>query len=325
MLPGYLDKVKSTADLFTISKIAIYPIGAGGMMTEHLAGADMAGPGEVGGIGHLGSAGDGPTTNGTSTPYAGEASERAGTVYAMEQLAASTGGTAFYNTNDLNAAMQRAIADGSHYYTIGYSPADKTMDGSFRQIEVTVDKAKLKLAYRHGYNAEDAASLNAKPGANPLSSLLTYGLPSASGVLYGVSAAPASVQPASPADRAGENAELAGSLTRYAVDFIVRAQDVTLVPSPSGGRTGQLLLGLKAYARDGSAINWTGDMETLNLTADEYDAAQKTGIPVHLELDLPAYADLALVTAVYDWSTGKAGTIEIRLRANTATADEKKP
>ncbi len=60
--------------------------------------------------------------------YANESSERAGLIESMEQLAADTGGKAFYNTNDLNAAMQHAIADGSHYYTIVYSPTNKKMD-----------------------------------------------------------------------------------------------------------------------------------------------------------------------------------------------------
>lgn len=46
----------------------------------------------------------------------------------MEQLAADRSGKAFYNTNDLIAAMQHAIADGSHYYTIVDSQTNKKME-----------------------------------------------------------------------------------------------------------------------------------------------------------------------------------------------------
>jgi len=67
----------------------------------------------------------------------------------MEQLASSTGGKAYINTNDLNAAMRHAINDGANYYTLGYSRTEKKMDGSYRQIEVKVAKGKYKLAYRH--------------------------------------------------------------------------------------------------------------------------------------------------------------------------------
>jgi VWFA-related protein len=307
-LPGYLDQVRTTADLFTLSKIAVYPIGAAGMMTEHIAEANAAGPGAAGGVGHTGSQADT-----VMSPYSASAGERANTTYAMEQLAASTGGKAYYNTNDLNGAMQRAINDGAHYYTIGYSPIDRKMDGSYRQIDVKLAKDKYKLAYRHGYNADDTPVLEAKSGTDPLGALLVFGMPGASGVLYGVRAAPVTPQPAPDATHAGENLGLKSPLTRYGVDFIVRAQDVGLQPNPQGGRSGKILIGLKAFDRDGSRINWEGNMEKLDMNADDYEALQKTGIPAHLEIDLPSNMDFHLVTAVYDWNTGKAGTLEIPL------------
>ena len=57
------------------------------------------------------------------SPYNAGAEARAGTIHAMENLAASTGGKAYFNSNDLNAALKRAIDDGANYYTIGYTPA----------------------------------------------------------------------------------------------------------------------------------------------------------------------------------------------------------
>lgn len=82
---------------------------------------------------------------------------------AMEQLASSTGGKAYFNTNDLNTAMRLAINDGANDYTLGYSPTEKKMDGSYRQIEVKVANGKYKLAYRHqlGY-----LTASARPSAD---------------------------------------------------------------------------------------------------------------------------------------------------------------
>jgi hypothetical protein len=37
---------------------------------------------------------------------------------------------------------------------------------------------------------------------------------------------------------------------------------------------------------------------------------QKSGIPVHMQLDLPD-ENVNLVTGVYDWSSGKTGSLEI--------------
>jgi VWFA-related protein len=314
-LPGYLQRVKQTADLFTVSQISVYPISAEGMMTEHFMEADSTGPDTSSPTGapRFGSAPDGPMSNGTMSPFVGGASERSGIVNAMEQLASSTGGKAFYNTNDLNGAMEKAIGDGANYYTLGYSPTDKTMDGSFRRIDVSVTRGKYKLAYRHGYNAEETAIAKGQPGANPLAALLEDGLPGATGVLYGVAAKPGPTEEASPANRAGANTVLKGMVTRYRVDFTIRAGDVELKPNAQGGRSGRLLIGLKAFDRDGNALNWEGDDETLDLKDTEYGALVKNGIPAHLMIDVPAMVQGHLVTAVYDWNSGKAGTLEVPL------------
>ncbi len=314
-MPGYLQRMKQTADLFTVSQISVYPISAEGMMTEHVMEADSTGPGTSSAFGapRMGLAPDGPMSNGTMSPYVAGASARSGVIDAMEQLAASTGGKAFYNTNDLNTAMQRALDDGAHYYTVGYSPDDKTMDGSYRRIDVKLTNAKYKLSYRHGYNADDRPALAAGASTNPLTPLPEYGLPGATGVLYGVAAKPGPTEEASPANRAGANTALKGMVTRYRVDFTIRAEDVELRPDAQGGRSGRLLIGLKAFDPDGNVLNWEGDDESLDLKDTEYAALVKSGIPVHLMIDLPAHAHVHLVTAVYDRNSGRAGTLEVPL------------
>jgi VWFA-related protein len=314
-LPSYLQRVKQTADLFTVSQISVYPISAEGMMTEHILEADSTGPGtsSVFGAPRAGSTPDGPMSNGTMSPFVEGASAGSGVINAMEQLAASTGGKAFYNTNDLNSAMQRAIDDGAHYYTVGYSPADKTMDGSYRRIDVRLTNGKYKLAYRHGYNADDKPALDAGSSTNPLTLLLGLGLPGATGVLYGAKATARTALPDSTPKRAGENSALTGPLTRYGVDFVIRTEDVEVQPNAQGERSGRLLIGLKAYDRDGKVLNWEGDEETLQVKESEYQALQKSGIPAHLEIDLPSKMEGQLVTAVYDLNSGKAGTLGLPL------------
>jgi len=48
---------------------------------------------------------------------------------------------------------------------------------------------------------------------------------------------------------------------------------------------------------------------------------QRSGIPAHFEIDLPANSEVFLETGVYDWATGKAGTLEVPLHpVNVATA-----
>jgi hypothetical protein len=234
----------------------------------------------------------------------------------MEQLAASTGGKAYFNTNDLNTALHHAIDDGASYYTIGYSPAERKADGSYRQIEIKLAHSKSKLAYRQGYIADNGPASTRKSEVDPLAPLLQLGLPGATGILYGVRADPTEVQLISGDARAGQNPNLKDPVTRYTVEFVVRSQDLVLNPNSQGARSGKFLLGLKAYDRDGNALNWAADEETVDIKPDQFDLTQKNGIPIHLNIDLPTAGEIHLVTAIYDLESGMAGTLEIPLPAN---------
>lgn len=305
-LRGSMERIKETADLFTRAQISIYPIGAQGMMMEHVMEADNAGPGSSTGGGRMRTAGNTPMQ-----AFNQEAGTRAREVAAMEQLAASTGGKAFYNTNDLNGAMESAMTDGAHYYTIAYAPSDKTMDGKFRRIDVKVNNAKYKLAYRRGYNAEETPAMDPRAGVNPLVSLLDYGLPGATGVLYGVSAIPGPTEEATASNIAGQNTALRGKLTHYRVAFTIRTGDVELQDNAQGMRNGQLLIGIKVYDHDGRVLNWLGGAESLQVKDADYAALMKDGIRAAMTIDVPANASGHLVTAVYDWNSGRAGTLEV--------------
>ncbi len=97
-LPGYANQVKQTANLFTISKIAVYPVSGAGVMNSNIGMADSADAGSAGGTGHFGTAAA-PTASLT-----GEAMGSAAALTSMEQLASSTGGHAF-TTNDIDSAV----------------------------------------------------------------------------------------------------------------------------------------------------------------------------------------------------------------------------
>lgn len=54
--------------------------------------------------------------------------------------------------------------------------------------------------------------------------------------------------------------------------------------------------------------------EAIELDGAQYQAVLKSGIPVSLDIDLPSNASAQMVTAVYDWNSNRAGTVEISLR-----------
>lgn len=310
---SYTSAVRQTADLLTNSDVAVYPVSAEGIMSGHGMEENSADPG----------------TWATPNPGWGDANERANTIFAMEKLASDTGGKAFYNTNNLSAAISSAINDGSHYYTLVYTPANKKMDGKYRRIEVALAEGKFKLAYRRGYNADDSPAIDAKTDHDPLQALLTHGLPGATQLMYRVKVVPADPQPAPNAARAGKNSHLAGPVTRYKLDFAIRWSDVRLEnviraidlkadPNSKGVWHSKISFGVMAYDRDGNAVNWFSATPEAYLEPDMYAAVQKASLVANGEIDLPS-GDLELETAIYDWGSGKAGTLEIPLHIVPAT------
>jgi hypothetical protein len=122
---------------------------------------------------------------------------------------------------------------------------------------------------------------------------------------------PAATQPAAGTPRAGKNPKLSGTLTRYTADFMIRWTDVQLNAQPDGRYSGNVRVELMAFDHDGTPLNWNGGVEEMNLKPELYGAIGKSGIPAHLEIDLPTGKDVWLVTGVFDPQTGKIGTLEI--------------
>lgn len=69
----------------------------------------------------------------------------------LEQLAASTGGLFYRNSNDLLKGLRQALADGRQYYVLAYAPSDHNADGKFRAISVQVDRKNLRVRAKKGY------------------------------------------------------------------------------------------------------------------------------------------------------------------------------
>lgn len=71
----------------------------------------------------------------------------------MQELADSTGGRAFYNTNDLYGAIRKAVDDSSVSYTLGFYPEAGELDGRFHELKVQVKRKGTNVRYRKGYFA----------------------------------------------------------------------------------------------------------------------------------------------------------------------------
>jgi VWFA-related protein len=121
----------------------------------------------------------------------------------LRVLAASTGGFAAVNRNDLNGAFDRIVAENSSYYVFGYYSANERRDGRFRKIEVRVKRPGLRVRSRNGY----FEARGRRPNTTP-SSKLSPALAEAIGSPLPVSGVPIKVF-AAPYRGAAPNAAIA--------------------------------------------------------------------------------------------------------------------
>jgi VWFA-related protein len=76
-------------------------------------------------------------------------------------LAPTTGGIAFAGRNDLNNVIGESIDEGQVYYTLSYSPSNRSQDAAkFRKIKIVMTDLDLRATTRDGYYPETDADLN---------------------------------------------------------------------------------------------------------------------------------------------------------------------
>lgn len=317
-----LSVVRKTADMLTTARIAVYPIQAEGVMSDSWFLADSGGPGNspvyAGGANapNMGNAA-GMMTMGS---LMSDASRRASILQQMHQLADDTGGKALYNNNDLAGAASHAVDDGSHYYTLTYSPTNKKFDGSYRKIEIKPIDKRWKLAWRRGYNADQPDQRALQVTGEPLHPLMIMGLPNASEILYAIKVLPAAKQPEANTPMAGKNDKLKGPFRRISVDFFIRWSDLKFAPDSGDTHKADLQIEILAYDRNGTALNWNGGTLLMKLKPETWAAIQKSGVPTHLEIDVPRDQDVVLSTGVYDYGSSRAGTLQVDAPAQPSTA-----
>jgi VWFA-related protein len=308
----YYEMSKKTENMLANAQVAIYPIEATGLAPDSIN--DATGPPATAKIWA-----EGPIKFQTNTLRDG-ATLRNINHLTMDKVARDTGGTAIYNLNDLKIAIADDIDNGARYYTIAYTPKNRSVKGKERKIEVKLAPGNYNLAYRRSYFEDTPKEQKAEEAAqakDPLRPLMDRGMPNFTELRYQTRILPIHPQPAADASRAGNNSAMKAPFTRYGIDFTLATDGLTLDAGPDGVRRGKIEVALVAYSRDGVPLNWMVHFMGLAVRPDQYEIAQKSGIPFHLDLDIPA-GEVYLRTGIFDTSSNKAGTLEIPLIAVTS-------
>lgn len=120
----------------TLSRVAVYPIDSRGLQAAPQYSAATNGP---------------PAAGANIQFETGQAFQH----LALDTIAETTGGLAYYNSNGLGAKITEIEDNGSSYYTLTYATTNQNWNGELRHIKAELKQAHGKLQYRQGYFAVD--------------------------------------------------------------------------------------------------------------------------------------------------------------------------
>ncbi|HEY3128671.1 MAG TPA: VWA domain-containing protein [Acidobacteriota bacterium] len=333
----YGESLKKAANLLAEAHVAVYPVAVKGLATDPLFSAasnDLLAP--------LSMQGSTPATQGTggggprgrvanmAVPIAMMqnqaeqfASAQAGDRATMNQLAAQTGGQAFYNTNSIAKAINTAAEEGSNYYALSYTPLNKKTDGAFRKVKVSLAGKKYRLAYRSGYYAVDPRAL-AKPSKDLTSSLaraaMQQGSPQSRQVVFGARVVPLGKPRmmkdapgrAKPSKRKRKDMDLPVEVQRYSIDYAVIPADLRFAPTLGGTYRDVLNFMITAFDDDGNLVASQVSQMIADLKPETVQDVLVGGLRLHQEIDVPI-TSIAMRLGVEDTANSHLGTLEISL------------
>jgi VWFA-related protein len=313
------DEVRKTDNLLTRAQVAVYPVDARGLMTDPALNFANS-PTNISGN-------SGADTANAYNSYLTQVAQEHET---MEAMAEDTGGTPYYNTNGLTQAVQKAIANGSNYYTLTYSPNDITWDARFRAIKVKVAQSGVKLNYRNGYYAidpNDRNALNAQGAATAivaqpttLTTALMHGGPDPAEILFKVRIRPADTPPeAEPLKTNRTNPDpkvkVEGPYKEYGVDLVPDPHAVSCRQEASGDRHCAIEVWTYVYDRDGQLLVTVGNRIYRRLAPADYAKLLAGGMAFHQQISVPVKGEHYLRTAIHDMVSDKVGAVEIPVAA----------
>jgi VWFA-related protein len=276
---SYRVEISQTAAVLSDADVVVYPIDARGLLTSGAL-ADPSTP---------------ATAGFPSKSLASATWHKFDTEATMDHLARDTGGEVFRNTNDLNAALQSAVADSESYYVLGYYPERKNWDGKFHNIKVLLTNKHLKIRSRTGYFATDPADWRKAGDEKQMISPSTLHSLAATGLLFYAHTV--------PPEKKGQ------SMT---VEILVDANTVSFGSGPDFTHNTDLEFQAGAFTPDGKLARVESQVARADLRAETYQNFLKNGIPVRVQLSLKPGRYLLRV-AVRDNRNGHIGTLDMPL------------
>ncbi len=306
--------LKRATNQLTLSQMAVYPVDIRGLATNPIYDA---------------------ANNRTYSPDSLEQDRQkfwlqlVGEHDTMDQIAESTGGHAFYDTNGIEEAVHAATEDGANYYTLSYSPSNTKFDGHLRRIRVSVAKKHVHLSYRRNYFAADDSTFAQRATLAPLEkadAAMERGTPASHELLFSVHARivglPAGVTPGQIKDLsqfppfAKFNKWDSVKMQKYELEYALLRKQVTYQMTADGRRHAKLDFVYAAYDRENNLLiggAWNGDP---TLAPQQSDKARTGTFRAKQIVEVPANTAWLRI-GVLDAVDARIGSLEIPLPLRT--------
>ncbi|HEV2991941.1 MAG TPA: VWA domain-containing protein [Candidatus Angelobacter sp.] len=285
----YGPDIAQTADALMNAQVAVYPVDAQGLVGSSFFSASNNGTDKFG---------RSVTRGGRmAQTMSNESTGRFANHGTMQDLAERTGGKAFYNRNDLDAAIGHSIDDGSTYYTLAYYPENKSWDGKFRKISVKVNHSGAKVRHRLGYFASDPrGALDPKTRDKLFSEALDLDFPVSTGLLFEAGV----VQPSTKTEN------------KLLINFAVDPHALTFDRKDDGLQHASVGCAVHIYSEKGKHVRTEVSGINAALKPDTFRRVMLDRFPCQDKIEL-APGNYILRLGVIDNATGLLGTANAKI------------
>jgi VWFA-related protein len=318
----FQDEVRKATDLLARSQVAVYPVDgrelfnnpafSGTQRNALMFGARSGGPQVGPGVAHHDDMSNRPGSVQVERDFTLKTNAEHAT---MSLIADNTGGRAFFDTNDLKDAIEQAVNDGSNYYTFSYTPPNEKFDGTYRRIEVKVDRPDLHLSYRQSYLADNPEEVWRGKKVLPQTTMqaaMMMGSPAATQIPIMVQVTPdeATVDKVSQGTKPNPKL-MKPPFRRYEVVYVVDIHNALFAMTADGVRHAKIEFAAVVYDADGQVVDTAGNQMNLDFPSDRYGEILERGLRASLTIEAPVKGDYFLRIGFYDAASDRVGAIEV--------------
>jgi VWFA-related protein len=243
----------------------------------------------------------------------------------MQRLAESTGGRSYRNTTNIAASVQKAIDDGSHYYTLSYRPTRKETSG-YRRITIRLPSGDDHLGYRSGYYVDPPRPSGGDhppaPAADPMRIAMQRGAPTPTQILFKSIVVTDGKTVRKPAEGNVVSPHSKPPFRIATIAYAADPGDILMPAGTDGLRHVKLDFVALVYDRDGQLFTQQVNHVDVFAGAQAFQNFLKEGVRYQQQIAVPEKGEYFLRAGIHDLLGDAIGAIEVPASSiQTASAE----